>query len=101
MPEVHGKLANNMKKIIDGKEYDVEPICTSPFENPKNPKYVSVNGYVTPVDTTGPHRPLPFEGDVEKSVDGMFDLATVSRGTKPIKVKPIVPRLISLRYPKR
>lgn len=85
-----------MKTTIDGKEY--EACITSPYENPQNPKYVLVNGYLTPVDTIGPHRPLPVEGDAEKSADGMYDLAIVSRGTKAIKKKPILPRLIALRY---
>jgi hypothetical protein len=96
MPVVHGELPNNMKMMIDGKEY--EACITSPYENPKNPKYVLVNGYLIPVDTIGPHRPLPAKVDIERSVDGMYDLAIVSRGTKPIKTKPIVPRLISLQY---
>src|ERR1035437_1998185 len=100
MPEVHEKTLNNMKTSINGKEYDVEPTLSSPFENPKNPKYMVVNGYIIPVDTVGPHRPLPLEGVEEKSVDGMFNLATVSRGTKAIKTSPIVPKLISLRYNK-
>jgi hypothetical protein len=85
-----------MKMMIDGKEY--EAVLTSPYENPLNPKYVLVNGYLTPVDTVGPHRPLPSELDVEKSVDGMYNLAIVNRSTKAIKTKPIVPRLIALRY---
>ena len=96
MPEIHGAPRNNMKVMIDGKEY--EACLTSPYENPLNPKYVLVNGYLTPVDTLGPHRPLPADVDAEKSADGMYDLAIVSRGTKAIKTKPIVPRLISLRY---
>jgi len=82
--------------IIDGKEY--EACITSPYENPNNPKYVLVNGYLTPVDTVGSHRPLSVEEDAEKSVDGMYNLAIVSRGTKSMKTKPIVPKLISLRY---
>ena len=98
MPEAHGKLEDNMKTIIDGKEYDVEPCCTSPYDNPKNPKYVMVNGYITPVDTIGPHRPFLAEGTEEKSSDGMFDLFSVNRGTKSIKTKMLVPKLISLRY---
>ena len=96
MLETHGEVAYNMKVTIDGKEY--EACLTSPYENPNNPKYVLVNGYLTPVDTLGPHRPIPAEADAEKSADGMYDLAVVSRGTKAIKTKPIVPRLISLRY---
>jgi hypothetical protein len=95
MLEVHGKLENNMKITIEGKEYDACP--TSPYENPNNPKYVLVNGYLTPVDTIGPHRPLPTENDVEKSADGRYDMAIVSRNTTPLK-KPTVPRLIALRY---
>ena len=96
MPEVLGELANNMKRIIDGKEY--ETCITSPYENPNNPKYVLVNGYLTPVDTVGSHRPLSAEADVEKSADGMYNLAIVSRGIKSMKTKPIVPKLSSLRY---
>ena len=34
----------------------VEPCLESPFDNPKNPKYVLINGVRTPVDTLGPHR---------------------------------------------
>jgi len=90
-----------MKTTINGKEYDIEPCLTSPYENPKNPKYILVNGYLTPVDTVGPHRPLPSEGDVEKSADGKYDLAIVNRNTKSIKIKPILPKLISLRYPNK
>jgi len=85
-----------MKTMIDGKEY--EACITSPYENPNNQKYVLVNGYLTPVDTIGPHRPSPADADVEKSKDGMYDLALVNRSTKTIKTKPIVPRLIFLRY---
>lgn len=96
MLEVRGELANNMKMIIDGKEY--EACITSPYENLNNPKYVLVNGYLTPVDTLGPHRPLPVEKDVEKSADGKYSLALVNRSTKAIKTNPIVSRLISLRY---
>lgn len=96
MPAAHGELANNMKTIIDGKEY--EACLTSPYENPQNPKYVLVNGYLVPTDTIGPHRPLPSEMDAEKSADGMYDLAIVNRNTKAVKTKPIVPKLISLRY---
>jgi hypothetical protein len=98
MPEVYGEMADNMKMMIDGKEY--EACLTSPYENPKNPKYVIVNGYLTPVDTVGPHRPLPVKESAEKSADGMFDLAIVSRGTKSIKTKPLVPNFISSRYKK-
>ena len=93
---MHGELANNMKMTIDGKEY--EACITSPYENPQNPKYVLVNGYLTPVDTIGPHRPLPVEEEAEKSVDGKYNLALVNRSTKAIKTKPIVPKLIALRY---
>ena len=89
-----------MKTIIDGKEYDVEPCCTSPYDNPKNPKYVMVNGYITPVDTIGPHRPWPTAEEEEKSADGMFCLVSVSRGTKSINKKPLSSKLISLRYSK-
>lgn len=87
-----------MKTIIDGKEYDIEPCCTSPYDNPNNPKYIMVNGYITPVDTIGPHRPWLIAEEDKKSKDGMFCLASVSRGTKPIMKKPLVSRLISLRY---
>ncbi len=85
-----------MKIIIDGKEY--QSCITSPYENPNNPKYVIVNGYLMPVDSIGPHRSLPIEENSEKSADGMFDLAIVSRSTQAIKTKPIVPSHISLRY---
>ncbi len=51
-----------------------------------------------PVDSIGPHRSLPIEENSEKSADGMFDLAIVSRSTQAIKTKPIVPSHISLRY---
>ena len=97
---MHGEMEDNMKTIVDGKEYDVDPCCTSPYENPKNPKYVMVNGYITPVDTIGPHRPWAITEEDERSKDGMFYLASISRGTKSVTTKPLVPTLISLRYRK-
>ena len=69
-------------------EYIIEPFPVGPYDNPNNPKYVLINGIKTPIDTIGPHRPLP---KLRQSINEDFDPFNVTKsGTSTIKSMPHV-----------
>ena len=61
----------------DGSEYVIETCPPTPFE--KVSRYVMVNGVRMPVDTFGPHRPLPpsLNNAKNENVKGSGDVSPV------------------------